>query len=542
MTYTSFFKSAFLFLAIILFASCDKDFNEIGADVIGDDNFNFEVDSSHTVIAYNRAYNIPTQGVQSNNLPLNALGYFNNPVFGKTVASFVTQVELAIANPTIGTNPTILKVEMLVPYFSRLVSTDVEGNRTYRLDSVYGASKIKLGVYASNYYLRDFDPETGFTQPQRYYSDQFNSFNNALDSPTRLNDAAPSQNDEFFFNDDEIITYETNNQGEQVVASRTAPAMKIALNKDYFQNKLFGASAAGQLANNNVFKEHFRGLFFKVEPSATSPQQGSLAMINFRQGKINITYEVDGALDTSGNPTRVEKTIVLNLAGNTVNLFQNEYNAEYLAATANPNLTTGDPKLYLKGGQGSMAVIDLFGADNDNNGVADELDVIRTKGWLINEANLTFQIDRTTMGSAEEPQRVYLYDLNNHRPLLDFYADGSASGNPKFSKSVHDGLIRRQQVAGGRGIQYKVRITNHIRNLVKADLDSTNVKLGLVVTENINTITSAKLRTAVSPDVDKVPVSSVMSQLGTVIYGTDASVPEAKRLKLKIYYTKETQD
>jgi hypothetical protein len=43
---------------------------------------------------------------------------------------------------------------------------------------------------------------------------------------------------------------------------------------------------------------------------------------------------------------------------------------------------------------------------------------------------------------------------------------------------------------------YKIRITNQIRNLIKIVTDSTNVKLGVVVTEDINTIASSKLRKA----------------------------------------------
>jgi hypothetical protein len=49
-------------------------------------------------------------------------------------------------------------------------------------------------------------------------------------------------------------------------------------------------------------------------------------------------------------------------------------------------------KAYLKGGEGSMAILELFGPDADNNGVADELETIRNSGWLINEANLVFML------------------------------------------------------------------------------------------------------------------------------------------------------
>ena len=54
-------------LIIIIFASCDKDFNEIGTDIVGDDHFGFDIDSLSTVKAYNQKLG----PIASNNLPIN---------------------------------------------------------------------------------------------------------------------------------------------------------------------------------------------------------------------------------------------------------------------------------------------------------------------------------------------------------------------------------------------------------------------------------------------------------------------------------------
>jgi hypothetical protein len=61
--------------------------------------------------------------------------------------------------------------------------------------------------------------------------------------------------------------------------------------------------------------------------------------------------------------------------------------------------------------------------------------------------------------------------------------------------NLYSGIIKKEAIADGRGQSYKIRLTNQIRNLIK-NADSTNVKLGLVVTGNINNTVSAKLRTA----------------------------------------------
>jgi len=209
MNFSSFFKILFVSLTLSFFTSCDKDFNEIGSDIIGDDHFGLDRDTSTSVIAFNQKLG----AVQTNNLPINSLGYYNNPVFGKTKASFVTQLELEVVNPAIGVNPVIKSVVLKVPYFSKKTATDSgTGNGTYTLDSIYGAAKIKLEIYASSYFLRDLDPTTGFAEEQPYYSSQSeNNFDNAIADPIRLNNSTdPAQNDEFFFNPAEIVNFKTN--------------------------------------------------------------------------------------------------------------------------------------------------------------------------------------------------------------------------------------------------------------------------------------------------------------------------------------------
>ena len=138
-----------------------------------------------------------------------------------------------------------------------------------------------------------------------------------------------------------------------------------------------------------------------------------------------------------------------------------------------------------------------------------------------------------------EPNRIFLYDLNNKKVLVDYTYDYTTnSAYPKYNKYIHDGIIQKEDVDNGRGIKYKVRITNHLRNLITKD--STNVRLGLSVTESINLVSFSKLRTA-NANSNSAPSMSVLSPLGTILYGTNIPVGDPdydKRLKLEIYYTK----
>jgi hypothetical protein len=561
----SIYKLLFLVGIIAFFTACDKDFNEIGSDVIGDDHFGLIKNDSQTVLAYNTA----TGQVETSNQPINSLGYYNNPFFGKTKASVVSQVLLDTVNQTIGANPTVTKVELSLPYFSRLISRDAtSGDSTYELDSIQGFSivndkkvfnKIKLSVYENNYTLRDLDASLNFLDVQRYYSGETSVFD-AYKNPARLNDDSNlAQNDEFIYSSAEIKTYKTVD-GAQVVDTRSAPGMRLKLRNDFFQDKLFGSGAAGKLFNNSVFKDYFRGLYFKVDASSASPNQGSMSLLNFKQGKIIVTYTITVTSSTGVVSTK-ERKFAISLGGNSVNLLENDYSTGYTSGLAsNSNAATGAYNLFPKGGEGSMAIIKLFG-DQDvrgysstgtptvgPNGIPDELDDLRNpsdgKKLLVNEANLTFYIDKDKMTGAAEPNRIYLYDLNNHRPIIDYYTDNSVSQNSKNNKFVFGGLIEKDAATSAynkRGIKYKIRLTNHMINLISKD--STNVRLGLVVTESIGVASNGLTRSAVpvANPFNKYPSAAIYNPLGTVLFGNNIPATDpnyAKRLKLEIYYTK----
>ena len=539
----SFFKSFLLLVSILLFVSCDKDYNEIGNALIGENHFDLAKYTSSVV-----AYNEKITPIQSENLPVNAIGIYDNPAFGKTTANFATQLTLASVDPEIGANPEIDSVYIEVPYFVDAAQTKpiTTGGNTYVLDSIYGEpkAKIKLSVFESGLYMRDKDPVGGLQEDQKYFTNQNTDFDN-LKVGARLNDDPnSSQNDAFFFDPAQRNLTTTDATGKKT-NGYSAPAMRLKLNSTFFKNKIIKAPS-GKLATNDVFKEYFRGLYFKVEQSGTDA--GSLAMINFSKGTITIKYTEDLASTTTGGlPTRVSKSIVLNLSGNTVSLLEKSNpNSVYETAINSPNRALGDDKLYLKGGEGSLAVLKLFGPDlfgedgktGSPNGVADELDIIRKSGWLINQANLVFYIDANTMANSYEPERIYLYDFNNSRPIIDYYLDGTSNAIPKKSKLVFGGNINKDATSK-RGLNYKISITNHIRSLVK-HADSTNVKLGIVVTEEISIANSSKLRTA-NAFLSQAPKASVMDPLGTVLYGgksTSTNPLEDKRVKLEIYYTK----
>jgi hypothetical protein len=549
MTNSSFLKKlifALTALSVVFFVSCDDDFNILGSDVIDGDVHSDLTKEIVDVFAYDK----PTGAVQANNMLQNQLGIYDNPVFGTTISHFVTQLELGTGatNPTLF-EPVIDSVYLYVPYYSAADSIDASDNKTtiYKLDPAYIVgnqnAKFKLSVFRNGYFLRDSDPGAS-DNIQRYYSDDKAMVENMVVG-------APLAEDGEFFFDPKEIQREADVDGtgpkEVKVIERLAPGIFMNLDKATMQEAIMSQAAKPNLLNNSIFENYFRGLYFKVEGTA-----GAMCIPNFAKGVVTIKF-TDNEINTDGTKgtDRIIKTMTLNLKGNTVNFFENSYNSTFTNAVAASDVTNGDEKLFVKGGAGSMAIINIddvklaelraaLGPDAGNNS-------------LINEANIVFYADRNTldgMGKAGTvaPLRMYLYDLENRKPIIDYSMDGTTNlANAKGNKRIYGGIIDTLRNASGEitDVRYKFTVTNHIKNIIKGD--STNVRLGLVVTDNINITTNYKLKTPFTAegsglgttDVKDVPYGSVQERFGTVLYGSKpASGSEDKRVKLEIYYSK----
>ena len=570
----SFLKISSLLFLFVLLISCDKDFNSLDSEVIGDDHFDLELYDEATVVAYSKATGV----VQTNNLPLNALGIYKNDFFGTTKAHFVTQVELGSENPSFGFNPIIDSVYLYVPYFTELKSTETSGERVYELDSIYGnaeTGKFRLKVLENGYYLRDLDPEDNLQSSQKYFNDDKATKIDPFKGSELLNNSSNvAQNDQFYFSKKELYIYKTNGAGLyvdsngavlsdqnnvtlRVIKERKTPGMWLDLKNSFFQQKILDAASTANLFSNNAFKNYFRGLLFEVEE--INPDQGALAVLDFSKAELKILYKAASEAVSVENPTptRTRRTFSLKmgynasttLRNNSINLLEYNNSTEYDAGLAGSNEVLGSDRLYVKGGNGSVAFIDLFAPT--------ELETLRnnvaTKNWLVNDARLTFYVDKTAMTNVpktSEPERIYIYDATNNLVLVDYTFDSPSSANLKNSKVVFGGMIQRETTGPKKGIKYTIRLTEHIKRILKADSNGEyqdNIKIGVSVTESINLVSSAKLKAPISANgvqISDIPLASILNPLGTVLFGNVVTDPddEDKKLKLSIYFTKPNNE
>jgi hypothetical protein len=502
-------KVTVLISAIILLASCEEDFATLGADIIGNPNIQNQFTDASSVVSYSRKL-VP---VQSNNLPLYQLGTYTDAVYGKSTVNLLSQVTLNRDEPSFGENLVVDNVVLYMPYFSD--ATQTTGGVTYTLDSVFGSNPIDISLIRSNFLLRDFDPTTGFEERQKYYSNQGPVFENFLgETIFTIEDFVPRA-EGFIENEGE--------DDEELIA----PGIRVELPKEFWEELIIAQEGQAVLLNNNNFKNYFRGIYFKVDATGADT---NLVLFDILQASITINYTED---DPNNVGERDEKTFGMGFEGVSVNVFDNELTPSIEAELNNQDFTNGEETLYTRGGAGIATIIELFGPDTDNNGVADELEILRDREWLINEANLIVYVDQSRIqGGDTEPERIIIYDTKNEQLLRDYDADFSSSSVPVDAKNIH--LERLERGSDEIGDFYKIRITRHVSNLINRD--STNVPLAIMVTQNVLNRNFQDLRNVQSPFLSSVPAGAVISPEGTVFHGNLSSDVD-KRLRLQIFYT-----
>lgn len=502
-------KVILLLAAIIVLASCEEDFATLGADIVGDPNIENEFTDESTVVSYSRKL-VP---VQSNNLPLYQMGTYTDPTYGKSTVNLLSQVTLNRDDPSFGENLEVESVVLYIPYFSE--ATQTTGGVTYSLDSVFGADPIDIKLIRSNFLLRDFDPTTGFEERQKYYSNQGPVFENFLgETIFTIEDFVPRA-EGFIENEGE--------DDEEIIP----PGIRVELPKEFWEELIIDQEGQAVLLNNNNFRNYFRGIYFQVDATGADT---NLILFNILEASITINYSED---DPNNEGERDEETFVMGFEGISVNVFDNELTPSIETALSNQDFTNGEETLYTRGGAGIATIIELFGPDADNNGIADELEILREREWLINEANLILYVDQSQIqGGDTEPERITIYDTKNESLLIDYDSDFSSSLVPLDAKSIH--LERLERGSDEIGDFYKIRITRHVSNLINRD--STNVPLAVMVTQNVLNRNFQDLRNVQSPFLSSVPTGAVISPEGTVFHG-NLSPDVDKRLRLQIFYT-----
>lgn len=544
------FKGLFLSLGLVALQSCDTDYNNAGDDIIGGGDYSVE----SYLVKDIKAYNQETGAVAATKLPEFSIGALDDGFFGNVSNSLALNFTPSVTEfKDLDQTAVFDSVYVYIPFYNSVPEKLEEENYLYKLNSVYGTGNFDLKIYQNNYLISLDNPIDGGAIS--YFSNDYTLFDDNHNSYVLNDSRLGMQNKGVGFNQYAINIYqydedgmlETDEDGKPIVKERLDPGFWIDLNKGYFQDLFVNNREA--LSDSELFQNVFRGLYLKASSNGSS---GAIGLLALGQGYLRATYERtvtkedDKGVETTEKVRGEIKLPLANFGGassgslasttnSIVNLMSQTNNQGYLGAIANADKQQGDASLYIKGGQGSLAVIELF-KENDFA----ELQALKDQEVLVNDAFLTVHVDRNFMGEGSiNPPRLFLYNYDNGSVLADFSNDSS------LDKNIYGGeYIEKKDDSKREPYTYRIRVREHIQSLLDSD-KLASPKLALVVsnefTSTMSELSFKKLQTPivnVPQDVTTIPSYSVTCPLGTVVYGTNSSVPVESKMELEIFYTK----
>lgn len=400
------------------------------------------------------------------------------------------------------------------------------------LDSIYGKrdQTFTIKVERSTYYLEDLDPQTGFQTIPLNYSNRSLTPDFASDvlfeGPVTISD-------------EDILTFQEDDPDTAadeslLVDERLLPGIVLSLDTQFFQDNFLDKEGSFELLSNSNFRDFIRGIHLSLTPAE---QEQLMILLDLTRARLTVFYEYD---KTDGDQIVTEKSqydLRLLRGGGTQAVVGNALNtiikADYPTEVQNALASQENaPSIYLKGGGGTFAEIDLFDALGGGNIIND----IKQKNWVINAAYLVLWVDRARLdeaGGVTEPPRLYLYNAETNRPLYNSATETITAENPFGVYLNYDGFLQKE---GDSGVKYSINITEHINNIVVRD--STNARLGLTLTPDLRLSGTAE---TLVPDGSgasrELPVSANICPLGTVLVGSNVAVDDPKRMALEIHYT-----
>jgi len=498
---------------VIGLMSCERDFKDIGIALVDNNKFDTKVLISDII-----AYNKKIDSVRVDSMPQYVLGVNKNGVFGKTTASIAAQLALA-PSTNFGENPKIDSVILDIPYYNRKTGTKKVPNFAtedlndsiavpiFELDSILGNrdTKFTINVYELGTFLNALDPLDP-TRKKRYFSNRSYA---VVGTELYTGLFKPNADDTVAYIKYRDPLSEKVFDIDTIKRVGSIPTIKMPLNEDFFSSKFLPNGNSAEFSSTDEFIHFFRGLY--IEASGTD---GTLLTLPLQNGSITIFYSNDASSTDAGGVTTVtrqKQKMIFPLTGIRTNKFEHNYS---LATSSiqnkllNPDKVNGEQKLYIQGTSGVMAVLNLF--------TKDDLEAIRSKNWLINEANIKVYVDKDETGS-DVPNRLFLYNLDNNAQILDVISEGTFN----FGGTL-------EYDADGKPDFYKFKITDYIASILKRENTREPSKLALKAFSSYNIPSFLRASDTIIKPYD-------WNTKGVAVFGNKEM--SAKKLVLEVFYT-----
>lgn len=455
--------------SLFLVISCEKDFREIGGNLINNNSFETKQVTLDVEIITENIDAVRADNIAINQLGEYWLGVYNNADYKSITSSFVSQLGF-IENPRtkdLNNNDAAKKIDsfyvldrviLKIPYTATSIRQSTDNVPKFRIDSVLGdvTRTMPLKVYRNETFLNALNPNNP-TEANSFLSNANYIESEILNEDTNF-EFFPNPNDTLFIfnrnvsNTDGIIT---GTYKDTLKLTNTIPFLTVPLDTDKMKELFWDKFSDPEFSTPDAFNNYFRGVIVKTEGS-----EGS--MIPFRLLGTNASasieffytltrYEIkEGESDLTLRDT-ITSAYSFPLAG--------VRNSKYIPTpTINPAPTSS---FVIQGTAGSRAKLNIL------NGT--ELQDLRAQNILINDASLTFNIN-PERDTTNVPLRLFLYkdEGESGEQIKDSYTESSLFG----------GFLAKD--SDGKPKSYTIRITDYISDLLNGS-ETDNVPLVLRV-------------------------------------------------------------
>lgn len=512
---------------LVAVIACEEDFKNVGVNIVDNDVF-----STNKYTSEVKAYSKNVVNNKTNNLDYYLLGVSQDDDFGVLRASVAAQLSLTDANPDFGENAVIEAVVLDIPYETTLT---LDG---FQLDSVWtsGSNSFMLNIYELYTYLNILDPDDP-TKNKEYFSDAtFDTTGSSLYSGL----ITPNVNDTMMVVDRyKYPNYPDTSMGElyqqdTIIKSDTSPSLKLYFDNDFIKTRFQDPSMGSDFASNTDFQHYFKGLFF--EASENGINNTSLMALKLSSATMTIYYSTsvqtdeDDDQDLDGNGVNGEENVTIGtplsfiypLGGVKVNVFDRDNTTALVNNYINnpPDFVNGEELMFIHGASGSDGIIKILGEDANTNDIPDELELLRTKNWLINDAQLIVNIDDANTTDLF-PERLTLYNIDPIDPDIRLQTHDIMTQGIAF---VDGGLQRDLDSIPYR---YVFHITDYISEIIKSENELPIRDFGIKVYDPNDIPLSA---------IDTIIRNYNNVHKGVILKGNLPNTDE-NRVKLEIYYT-----
>ena len=405
----------FLLGFLIFLSSCEEEPDLIGMNLQPkSEKLGLAIDTTLSINAYSQI----DDSLRTDNYPLCLFGTYNDPIFGTTSASILTQLRLSNNNVSFGSNPTLDSLVLFLPY---------SGSYMYN-NSYEKQYPLVLKIYEVNQKM-------------------------SLDSLYYSNDLLPYINTELA-----SVTFKPNPKDSVVYNGvKFPPMLVVKFSNDILGKKILNALATN-LSDNNAFADFMKGLYIKAMPlSTTQHNKGSILYFNLLSSSLaNMTIYYKNNENDS-----LKYTFVINDNCSKYTYFDHY---GYATATADlknqlgiggtPDTSIGKQKLFLQA-MGGVKVKLKFPTLRD---------LIKNQKIIVNEAVLILKNADINDYNTPPSLLAMLKKLSSGKTELlpDFIEEGSS-----FIDATYNSTSR----------EYRIRITRYFQKM----LNTTDDDYGLLM-------------------------------------------------------------